>query len=231
MFKKTAVQILVYALSMLAPLRLTAGPDRHVVPLSRLDDVGSACSITGKVKIELREIRVETTGPYGKPVPHRIFILFDPQSGAFSWIVTIEGSATDVSVQTTLFKSGRAAFLKDNSIFTFSSKMLTLYIQDPQGHASSMDEAEQTALSSTAEFNDPPGNVDFARPPHKVQLTGLSLDFVSRPGSAALEMDPKVTDVRWDGDKQHWIITLKARWTEEVTLDADYKLVSMKKVE
>lgn len=218
---------------MLAPPRLTAGPDRHVVPLSRLDDAGSAYSTTGKVKVDLREVRVETTGPSGKPVPHRVFIMFDRQSGAFSWIVTMEGSSTDasnMSKQTTLFKSGRAAFLKDNSIFTFSIKMLTLYIQDSQGLASSMDEAEQTALISTAQLNDPPGNVDFVRPSHTIQLRGLSLDFISKPGSETLDVEPKVIDVRWNEDKQCWIVTLQARWIEEITLNAEYKVVSMKRV-
>lgn len=185
-FKKTAVLILVSTLSLSASPLLVAGPDRHIVSVSRVDDEVSGYSTTDKVKIALREIRVEATGPYGKPVRDRIFILFEPQTGAFSWIVTVEGSATDDYEQTKLFKSDRAAFLKDNSIFTFSSRMLTLYIQDPQGHASSMDEAEQKAIRSTEELNDPPGKIEFMQPSHIVQLKGLSLDFVSKPLRACL---------------------------------------------
>src|SRR6266550_8872822 len=101
---------------------------------------------------------------------------------------------------------------------------LLLYIHDYPGHASSMDDAEKKALRSTAELNDPPREVDVARPAHTVPLTGLSLDFVHAPGNAIFGPQPRVIDVRWDG--QHWLVTLKARWTETITLDAGYYLES-----
>ncbi len=97
MFKRTTVVIVILALSTLASPLSASGPDRHVVALSRFNDVGSAYSTTGKVKIELREVRVRTTGSDGQSETLRIFLLFEPQSGAFSWIVT------------NWFKSDRAA--------------------------------------------------------------------------------------------------------------------------
>jgi len=212
-------------------MQLSAAPDRHIVPLLRIDDVSSAYSTTGKVKIELRDLRVEMTGPQSKPAPYTIFLLFEPQSGAFSWSISLGNSATDVSEQTNWFKSYRAAFLKDDRLVTFTASMQVLRIQDFQGHASSMNEAEQKALSSAAALNDPPGNAEFAQLFHDVTLAGLSLDFECEPGNEICGPDPKVIDVQWDRVEQHWIVTLQARWTEEITLDADYNVVSMKEVE
>ena len=231
MFRKTAVLIFINALVMLAPPRLAAGPDRHVVLVSRLADVGSANSKTGKVKTELREVQVEMTGPYGKPEPYRLFLIFEPQSGAFSWTISLKDPAADLSELTKWFKRDRAAFLRDDRLVTFTAYRETLEIQDFQGHASSVDEAEQKALSSAAALNDPPGSMESAQPFHKVTLDGLSTDFDCEPGFAVCGPSPKVIDVQWDRVEQHWIVTLKARWTEEFTLDADYNVVSMRKVE
>jgi hypothetical protein len=231
MFQRKANLILIYALALLAPTHLVAFPDPHVVPLLRINDSWSAYSKTGKVKIELRDLRVEMTGPYGKPAPYTIFLLFEPQSGAFSWAISLGHSAVDASEQTNWFKNYRAAFLKDDRLVTFTARMRVLRIHNFQEQASSMNEAEQKALSSAAALNDPPGNAEFAQPFHDVSLAGLSLDFECEPGNAVCGQDPKVSDVRWDGDAQHWIVTLQARWTEAIILDADYNLVSMKKVE
>jgi hypothetical protein len=231
MFKRKASLILVWSLSMLAPMHLAAVPDRHVVPLLRINDVGSAYSRTGKLKIELRDLRVEMTGPQGTPAPYTIFLLFEPRSGAFSWAISLGNSATDVSEQTNWFKSYRAAYLKDDRLVTFTAREQMMRIHDFQGHASSMNEAEQKALSVAAALNDPPGNAEFAQPFHDISLGGLSSDFRCEPQRPICGQDPKVIDVRWDGDAQHWIVTLQARWTEAITLDANYNLVSMKKLE
>lgn len=231
MFRKQAILIFIYALGWLAPLPAAASPDRHVVLLSRKTDVGSADSTTGKISIELREVQVEMTGPYGKPRPYRLFLIFEPQSGAFSWTISSKVPAADLSELTKWFKRDRAAFLKDNRLVTFTAYRETLEIQDFQDHASSSDEAEQKALSSASALNDPPGNMEFTQPFHKVTLNGLSLNFDCEPGNAICGPSPKVIDVQWDRSEQHWIVTLQARWTEEVTLDADYNLVSMRKIE
>jgi hypothetical protein len=46
---------------------------------------------------------------------------------------------------------------------------------------------------------------------------------------AGLGETPKVTGVKWDG--KHWTLTLVARWTETITLDASFNLVSMNKTQ
>jgi len=231
MFKKAAVFATFCAVGLFPHLMLAADQGSRVVALSRADNLADAYSPAGKVKIRLREIRVETTGPYGKPVPHRMFLLFEPKTGAFSWIVTVEGPPTDVSMLTNWFRTHRAAFLRDNSLYIFTAETgpLALYVQGPSGHASSIDDAEAQAIRATAALNDPPGNVDLVQPWKVAQLTELSADFVHTPGSAILGPDPSVTDVQWDGS--HWIVTLQARWTEAITLNAGYNVVSMRKVE
>jgi hypothetical protein len=64
---------------------------------------------------------------------------------------------------------------------------------------------------------------------HIVPLPSLGRDFTSAPMSAAIGPDPNVTDVRWDG--KNWIVSLQGRWTEQITLDTNYNVVSMQKVE
>ena len=92
-----------------------------------------------------------------------------------------------------------------------------------------MNDAEEKSLNSVAELNDPPGDIDAARPSHTIPLDGLSPDFVHEPENAVIGPDPKVIDVQWDG--QQWIVTLRARRTEVINLDVDYNLLSMKKAE
>ena len=71
---------------------MAADPDGHLSVVSRFDNVGSAYLLAGKVRIELREIRVEAISPYGKPVPERITVIFEPKSKAFSWNIFEEDS-------------------------------------------------------------------------------------------------------------------------------------------
>src|SRR5271166_216724 len=87
MLMRTAVLTLFCALGVFPDPSLAREQDSHFTVITRFSDVGSAYSASGKVKIELRETRVEATGPYGKAVPERILIMFEPKSGEFSWNV------------------------------------------------------------------------------------------------------------------------------------------------
>jgi len=221
-------------LALLVPLSLPAqagGPDSRFVVTTRFDDAWSAYSTTGKTKIELREIRVEGTGAYGKTVPERILVIFEPRSGAFSWCLFGEDSvATDASNQTKAFENKRAVFLKGDSLVVFMGGISPkLYVRDFRGHATDINDAEAQALRGATEFPTPPGMREEAQLWHIVQLPSLGRDFISPPMSAAVGPDPRVTDVRWDG--QNWMVTLQGRWTEQITLDPNYNVVSMQKVE
>jgi hypothetical protein len=167
-------------------------------------------------------------------VPERILVLFEPESGAFSWNVFLEDSlATDTSRQTRALESERVVFFKEGTLFTFmgGGVLSKLYVRDFHGDAISMDDAEAKTLKAAKEFHTPPSKQDEEQFWHTVMLKALGRDFVSPPESAAGGLPPKVTNVRWDRDAHQWIVTMQARWIEEITLDADYNLVSMKKVE
>jgi hypothetical protein len=232
-FNTSAVLALLGVLSFSLPPQWTENANPHVAVRTRFNDVWTAGSTSGKLKIDLREIRVETAGPYGKPVPERILVLFEPESRAFSWFVVGDDAlATDTSRQTRALEKERFVFFRDGAFVIFMSGLSPkLYVRDFRGNASSVDDAEAQALTAAAEFRLPLGKQDEEKLWHTVLLKEvLGLDFISEPGSEALGVDPKVIDVQWDEDKRHWIVTLQARWIEEITLDADYKLVSMKKV-
>jgi hypothetical protein len=232
MSKISAVFVLFGAFNIFLPPLSAQNVNSPFAVTSRFNDVWTADSTSGKVKIDLREIRVEAAGPYGKPVPERIVVLFEPESRAFSWYLVGEDSrVTDTSRQTRSIKNERAVFLRDGSLVIFmGGSSPKLYVRDFQDNAISMDDAEAKALRAAAEFHKPPDKQDEENLWHTVMLKALGLDFITEPGSEEGGLDPKVIDVRWDEDKQHWIVTLQARWKAEVTLDADYNLVSMKKV-
>jgi hypothetical protein len=222
------------ALNVLPLAALASGRGAQLTAISHSDDAGNAYSEDGNVKIELREVRTEAIGENAKRVPLRVLVLFEPHSGAFSWRVFGDDSSdVDVPNQSTAFKNYRAAFLRNNHLVEFIIALAPtrLFINEYSGHASNMDNAEAQALMSASELAGPSGDRNQQQGVHTVSLIALGLDFVSPANSEQLGKPPKVIDVRWDANRQHWIVTLRAQWTEAITLDADYKLVSMKKVE
>jgi len=231
MLKKTAKLIFLCAFSVF-PHLLPAAEEQasNFVVTNRFNELWHAKSASGQVKIDLRELQVEVKGPYGKAVPERILILFEPKSGAFSWSVFDEDSlATNKSRQMRALENERAVFLKDHSLVIFMGGISpNLYVRDIRGHAASMDDAEAKALTEAAAFHKPPSREDEMQLWHTVQLPSLGRDFVSPPMSAQISLTPKVIGVQWDG--QHWEVTLQGQWTEAITLDSSYSLVAMHKV-
>ena len=222
------IVLLTVASALLLP-KVAAGSIPHLTASSRFDSEDVAHTSDGTMKIELREVQTESTGTEG-PKRLSVFVLFDPTSTAFTWRLLL----TDETGRSRIpqFKNENVVFLKDGEIVDFWALMFRIYIRDCHGHASSMDDAEAKALEaasrSIASKENLLGNGEDTR---VVALTGIDSDFLYPPMSEAPSVvTPKITDVRWDEDKQHWIVTLQARWKAEVTLDADYKLLSAKRV-
>ncbi|MGD0888910.1 MAG: hypothetical protein ABR889_06660 [Acidobacteriaceae bacterium] len=201
---------------------------------SQVDSVGTAYTPNGNVKIELREVRTEAMG-LTEPRPLSVLVIFEPESGAFSWRVTDADLATP-SLRIAELKDEQAVFLKDGEIIDFRSVWSppVIYVRAYRGHASNMDDAEAQALNAASASSLDPreGNLEAGQGARVVSLVGIGSDFFYSPDNSFPEVPiPKVTAVRWDGGAQHWIVTLQARWKAEITLDAYYSLVSMKKVE
>jgi hypothetical protein len=194
--------------------------------LSRVNSEGVAYTVNGKVKIEIREIRVEAVNSK-KSRSLSVLVLFEPISRAFSWRVTDAGESPDW--RTVQFVHEQAAVLKGDEIIDFRAMWYRLFVRVYRGRASSIDDAEARALTAMSEGIDPERNLDKAQNVHVVSLAALDSDFLNAPLSvASSELAPRVTNVQWDG--QHWVVTLKARWFATVTLDADFNLLSVKKL-
>ncbi len=194
---------------------------------ARADSDSFAYTPNGRVKIKLREIRMEPAGPNGSR-PLSLLVLFEPDSGAFSWRVT-QAADTDRSWRIKEFNKEQAAFVKDDEIVDFRALWYSLYVRVYRGRASSMEDAERKALKAASESLKATENLDKAQDVHVVSLADLSPDFLNPPMSVVpSDVAPKVTNVQWDG--QHWIVTLQALSTVEVTLDSNYALVSMDEV-
>jgi len=204
------------------------GNDPQLTVRSRFNSAGSALTPQGKVRLELREVRTDAILSDG-PAILSVLVLFEPKSGAFSWRLDL--ADVTASWRTLQFTDGQVAFLKDGEIIHFMAMdgPPRLFVLAFRGHASSMDDAEVQALRAAHEATKHRGWLDPGPNTRVISLLNLDRDFTIPPMSVASSIAPKVIDVQWDGS--HWTVILKARWTEAITLDANYNLVSMRKVE
>ena len=223
------IVLLSVASALLSPL-IAAASAPQLTPHSRFDDEYIAYTRDGTVKLKLREVQTEANGKV-ESKHLSVFVLFDPTSRAFTWRLQVYEEAGRSTIAQ--FKNGNgAAILKDGQIVVFWAVMFRIYIRDCHGHASSIDDAEAKALEAASQFIASGGLLGNGEDFRAVLLKGIDYGFLYPPMSMAPSVSiPQISDLRWDEDKQHWILTLKARWIEEVTLDGDYNLVSMKKVE
>jgi hypothetical protein len=217
----------VFVLAGLLPLPAATGQPLRPAVESRADSKGAALTPSGRVDIELREVQTEISRADG-PVLLSVLVLFEPKSGSFSWRATPAGDTP--SWRSSQFNDGQAAFLRDGEIVDFSALggPPRLFIHTYRGHASNMDDAESKALKAASESISPRGDLDSGQNVHVVSLLDLGFDFINPPMSATTNITPKVADLRWDGKR--WLVTLRARWMAEITLDANYNVVSMRKV-
>jgi hypothetical protein len=192
-----------------------------------------AYTANGKVRIELREDLVETADRKG-PRLLSLFVLFDPESGAFDWRATDaanDGSAPSYRMK--VFNKGQAAYLKDGEFYDFRSDVgpLRLVIRRYHGHASNLRDAEEQSLKDMGETVDPKTAELTQKDIREVSLLALGWDFVLQPGASVGGMIPAVRNVEWNQNSGHWIVTLQGRWTEDVVLDRDYNILALKRTQ
>jgi len=177
----------------------------QLTAISRVDSVGSAYTPNGKVKIRIREIRTAPEGPNGSR-SLSVLVLFEPDSGAFSWRVT--EADTDPSWRIKEFNNAQAAFVRDNEIVDFRALWYRLFVRVNSARASCIDDAEGKALKAASESIEASGNLEKDQDVRVVSFAYLSSDFMNPPTSVApSDLAPKVNNVQWDG--KHWIVTLQ----------------------
>lgn len=119
-------------------------------------------------------------------------------------------------------------FLRDGKFFNFQTFYgPRLDIHSFGAHATDIHDAAEKALDA-ADDHELAHLYEGGANGRWVPLSNLT-NFTEPPGNASFGPPPTIKDVRWDAG--HWIVTLKALWTEEITLDSDYKVVGMRKVE
>jgi len=223
-----------FALSLFPSPMMAAGPDTSIVETAHFDDSMTASSANGNVEVQLRESCIDVSGKDGKREPYRIVVLFEPRSRAFTWdFFRDDKPIADTPRATAWIKRHQAVFLQDSHLLTFEvgGTPGPIEVHNYRVHASSLDDAEQQTLHSVAELNDPPGHFLETKGIHTkyVSIENLGLDFVIAPRHAEMGPPPKVTSVHWDG--QHWTLVVQGQWSEAITLDAAFNLISMQKVE
>jgi hypothetical protein len=219
----------VLALGILAFTMRAAGQVRPLSEHSHTDNAGHALTPGGRVNVDLREVQTEIEGSKG-PIALSVLVIFDPKSRAYSWWAHRSNPA-DPSWRSKQFNEEQAAFLKDGGFADFMALPgpLRLLVRPPRGHASDLEDAAKKSLEEASRSLDPLGDLQASQGVHVVPLLALGRDFTSSPMSVTLfDVMPTVTNVQWDG--KHWTVTLKARWTEEIILDSDFKVISMRRV-
>lgn len=202
-----------------------------VVPFSQADRSGVATTLVGHLPIQIREICANRISSTGKKTPLRVLILFEPKSGAYAWIVTDGVALSNKSLLTDWFVNFEAAFLKKGRLFTFAARMapLALIVHRSRSHVPNLQDAERSVLQMVAAYKDPPRELMTQYPPVEISITKIGIGFDLAPDNAMYGPQPKVLSVRWmDGN---WVVTLKSRWIEVVTLSADYKLVRFERIQ
>jgi hypothetical protein len=233
MTRKRSIAFLFFALFLLVRLRDAEDRGLGLAEISHMDGEGTVYTTQGPLPVQLREIQTELTSPDGTRSSLDILVLFEPFSGQFFWKVS-RGNPESPAWRICEFRRSHAAFLKDGAIVYFRTfwGRDSIFVRHYRGRASDMEDAERRTLrdaSYTIDLEDP-----FATETkgyeRQVPLAGLDRLFVTLPhtlpgGTIVGRLTPRITAVRWDG--RHWVVTVRCRWTEEVTLDANYSLVSI----
>jgi hypothetical protein len=217
------------ALGTVAVTSEVTGQVDQFVEKSHVDSSGSAFTPDGKIKVALREVQIEVRGTKG-PITLSVLVMRDPSSGAYSWRVHT-AAPMNPSLRLEQFNDSQAAFLKNGEFTDFMAlpTPLRLFVHQFSGRALNMNEAVDKSLKEASASLHPFGDVETAQGVHEVSLLAVGRDFTSNPMSVTVfDMMPRVSDVQWDG--KHWTVTLKARWTEEIILDSDFKVISMREV-
>jgi hypothetical protein len=206
------------------------GQVHRFVESSHVDGSGSVFTSGGRVKVDLREVRTEMDGAKG-PIALSVLVMRDPKSGAYSW-QTHTADPANPSLRSQQFNDSQAAFLKHDEFTDFMvlPTPLRLFVHQHNGRAHNMNEAVDRSLKEAGAALQPRGDVETTQGLRAIPLLAVGRDFTSNPMSVTVfDVMPKVTNVQWDG--KYWTVTLQARRRAVVTLDGDYTVVSMRKVE
>lgn len=222
--RNSLVFCLTIGLWSVAYLRANGFPGMTVT--SRADGSGTVFTYDGTIEVKLRELHVEGEGA-GKSRPLSVLIIYEPRSGTFSWRAS-EADLQDNTWRLEQFKETQAAYLRDGQLVDFWAVQFRLFVREYGRHASDLDDAETKTLQDMTLSINPLGDLDKAQNVHEVPLASAGFEFINEPMSVSGGASPRVVAVRWDGKK--WIVTLRARWTEEISLDENYKLSAMKKL-
>jgi hypothetical protein len=196
--------------------------------ICRCDRTGHVSTPNGETRVLVREVRTESVTPRG-PVPLSVLLLFEPNSGAYSWQVN-EADEADPSARISAFNNEHTAFLKDDEIILIRPMWYGLFVHAIPHRASSLDDAEAKSMNAIRESVSPTDEVLESQNAPKISLSPLAPDFLDRStGSMRTSERPKVANVRWEGG--NWLVTLQGHWTALVTLDSNLNPVSISKVQ
>jgi hypothetical protein len=198
--------------------------NQSLTVIARLNDTIPNFWTATKTSLQFRDLLIEAPG---NPRDTTILIFFEPFTGTFAWILSESGatSSRDLPEDMRWFKENDAISLHGGKLILFAgSTNPGLSIYEDGNHAANMNDAEQKALDAAAKLNTAPGSLYQEEIGWRsVALPGLGQSFVVAPGSAAPGMAPKITGARWNG--LSWIVTLQARWTASVILDANFNVI------
>ena len=199
-----------------------------LVETSHVDAKGDIDTSMGKRTIELREIR---TGASNNPKiqTHLVIVLFDPVTKIYSGEAIFNLDMDPNGEFITKYLDYVGVFFQGGQFHQFSVRMSPFQIEVHHFGAKATDLADASVQALARVW---PQDLSLTSDPKK-NLTIAPLpaleDFSAPYGSPITTTYPVVIGVKWNAGQ--WKLLVKGQWTEEITLDSNYKFLEMRKME
>lgn len=201
--------------------------DLEVKPFSRFNSTITAFNRLGEATVSTRYLLADKKLPNGKTHTYGMLVIADNSTGRFQWILAEPPLDVPEGLIHHAFEIGAmVAHTSPAGVVVFSLNAGRLDILDATADARDIDEAETKALRAAAQA--PAGELGGMSPRWRtVVLGGLERDFWSQPFHA--NFGPlKILMVSRQDDTIS--IVIEGQWKERITLDSNYQLLRMEKV-
>lgn len=183
----------------------------------------------GKPTTQAREVLLQGWDYKGTAVMGNLFVLFDSRTQYFLWMYGSRATNPGKIYVADLLATLSPAYITDKALVLICLGTPGLQIWESSKKASSLDDAEQQALSTLkAEANLIGRNGSWPWPPKLVPLPNLSMEFYIPPMHAAPRREVNVVSISPVPDGLE--VVIEGEWQEKLTLSPSYEILRATRV-
>jgi hypothetical protein len=213
------------------------------VASSESKDVVPAFDSSGAITLPAARLKVDVTYPNGKKERFELTVVYDPHAGHYLWH-HFPPEPDDTGMYLMAMKAQRdVPFADQTALVDFGFASLP-FVKAWQGQADSLDAAVSASLNEIqqglAAFEGSGYHMDYKLVPVAGQVVGFDSKvppgFKPIPSEFRCEplqpvcQDYKNTIASISKQGSNWRVVLRNRWDEEVILDQNFNLVSVKQL-